>query len=31
MNNQPLNVPEETELSDTGLLRRHIAQRAYQL
>ena len=31
MNNQTHNVPEETELSDTDLLRRHIARCAYQL
>ena len=31
MNHQTPNVPEETELSDTALLRRLFAQRAYQL
>ncbi|MCI0625926.1 MAG: DUF2934 domain-containing protein [Acidobacteria bacterium] len=31
MNNQNPNFPEETELSDTALLRRLIARRAYQL
>jgi Protein of unknown function (DUF2934) len=31
MNNQTHNVPEETELSDTDLLRRQTARRAYQL
>jgi hypothetical protein len=31
MKNQTPNFPEETELSDTDLLRRHIARRAYQL
>ena len=31
MKNQNPDFLEETELSDTGLLRRHIAQRAYQL
>jgi len=31
MKNQNPNLPEETESSDTALLRRHIAQRAYQL
>ena len=31
MKNQNPNFPEETELSDTDLLRRHIAGRAYQL
>ncbi|MCI0621828.1 MAG: DUF2934 domain-containing protein [Acidobacteria bacterium] len=31
MINQTPNVPEETELSDTALLRRLFAQRAYQL
>ena len=29
--NQNPNFPEETELSDTALLRRLFAQRAYQL
>jgi len=29
--NQNLNSPEETELSDTALLHRLFAQRAYQL
>jgi Protein of unknown function (DUF2934) len=29
--NQNPNFPEETELSDTALLRRRIALRAYQL
>ena len=31
MKNQNPNFPEETELSDTALLRRLFAQRAYQL
>jgi Protein of unknown function (DUF2934) len=31
MNNQTPNVPDETEFSDTDLLRRRIAGRAYQL
>ena len=31
MKNQNPNSPEETELSDTALLGRHIARRAYQL
>jgi Protein of unknown function (DUF2934) len=31
MKNQNPNFPEETELSDTDLLRRRIARRAYQL
>jgi Protein of unknown function (DUF2934) len=31
MKNQNPNLSEETELSDTNLLRRHIALRAYQL
>jgi hypothetical protein len=31
MNNQTPNFPEETELSDTDLLRRRIALRAYEL
>ena len=31
MKNQSPNFPEETELSDTALLRRLIARRAYQL
>jgi hypothetical protein len=29
MNNQTPDVPEETELSDTDLLRRQTARRAY--